>query len=210
MSMLQTGFRAEVDADRIGRSQLIPAVGFGETSYFMFKRLMDLRRPSPTFQNLIESSKLTTKSLNEQLYDALASFKIKTAAVAMHLDRDWRAKLFRQLDNLLDVENWESDDLPPQLASFSTFLRLLILLRPDKRPGLGAAHDGKMIATWTSGTDKLTVECLPNDSARWNLSVTIDGEIERAAAITPLRRLGEVLKPYQPERWFDDGRGRME
>lgn len=196
MSKLQAGVKKRFQP-------VEPSLGLGPASRFFSQQLKELQRPSPTFQILGVSSK---KSLEEQLYDALASFKIKTAAVAMHLDRDWRAKLFQQLDNLLDVENWESDDLPPQLASFLTFLRLLVLLRPDKRPGLGATYDGKMIATWTSGTDKLTVECLSNDSVRWNLSVTIDGEIERAAAVTPLRRLGQVLKPYQPERWFDDAK----
>lgn len=203
MSVLQIP-RTKVNADRIGRSHLIePSIGFSSTSQFISQRLEELRQPSPTcFQE--RSNPVAAKSVEEQLYDALASFKIRTATVAMHLDRDWRARLFRQLDSLMDGNSWEADDLPPKLASFSTFLRLLTLLRPTKRPGLGATHDGNLIATWSSGPDRLTIECLPNDSARWHLSVLIEDEVERAAAITPLPRLTEVLKPYRPARWFED------
>ena len=204
MSILQAR-RTKVDADSIGRSLLVaPSEGFGLTSRFMSQRLSDLQLPSPTFLHEKHLGEAISKSNEEQLYDALASFKIRTATVAMHLDRDWRRKLFRQLDSLLDTESWEPGDLPPKFASFSTFLRLLTLLRPDRRPVLGATTDGSLIATWTAGSDRLTIECLPNDSVRWHLSVCIEGEVERAAAVTPLPRLSEVLGPYQPERWFND------
>jgi hypothetical protein len=126
--------------------------------------------------------------------------------VAMHLDREWRSRLFRQFDSLLAVEDWESDDSPPSIGSFATFLRLLMLLKPTRRPGLGASSDGKLIATWTVGDDRLTIECQPRDFVRWHLSVLIDGERERSAAVTPLRRLSEVLQPYRPERWLKNGK----
>ena len=82
---------------------------------------------------------------------------------------------------------------------------MLTLLRPQKRPGLGATDDGHLIAAWTTGEDRLTIECLPNDFVRWHLSVTIEGERERAAVQTPLLRLRQVLSPFDPERWFNDG-----
>lgn len=145
------------------------------------------------------------ESLDEKLYDALALFKVRTATVAMHIDREWRDRLFRQLDSLLSVEDWEADDKPPALASFSTFIRMLLFLSPEKRPGLGATSDGHLIAAWTEGNDRLTIECLPNDIVRWHLSAVIDGERERAAACTPIQRLNAVLAPYSPMRWFNYG-----
>jgi hypothetical protein len=171
------------------------------TSQLIDKRLRDLAVPTPTFSG---QPATLAKNLDEQLYDALAAFKIQTASVAMHLDRDWRSRLFGQLNNLLDVENWQSEDLPPSLASFSTFLRMLVFLRPARRPGLGATSDGLLIATWTKADDRLTVECLPQDRVRWHLAVTIQGECERAAGITPISRLDEVLRPYGAERWFSN------
>jgi hypothetical protein len=202
MSALQPT-RTKIDPERIGRAQLaVSSAGFGSTSQVLTKRLVDLYRPSPTA--LRGQTPLSAKSLELQLYDALAAFKMRTATVAMHLDRDWRTRLFKQLDSLLDSESWERDDLPPKFASFSTFLRLLTLLRPQRRPGMGATHDGNLIATWTVGNDRLTVECLAGDTVRWHLSALIDGEVERAAALTPLPRLAAVLRPYSPARWFDD------
>jgi hypothetical protein len=169
-------------------------------SQFIKQKLDDLAAPTPTFSGV----RIAAKGLDEQLYDALAAFKIRTAAVAMHLDRDWRVKLFGQLDSLLALADWEAEDLPPTIESFSTFLRMLTLLRPQRRPGLGATSDGRLIAAWTVGDDRLTIECLPKDLVRWHVSVTIDGERERAAAETPLPRLAAVLRPYGPERWFQN------
>jgi hypothetical protein len=141
-------------------------------------------------------------SIEEELYDALAVFKTRTAAIAMYIDRDWRSRLFQQLDNLLAVEDWAKEDQAPTVDSFCTFLRLLTSLKPTRRPGLGATTDGHLIATWTRASDRLTIECLPNDLVRWHLSAMIAGEKESAAGLTPLTRLSEVLAPYNPERWF--------
>jgi hypothetical protein len=123
----------------------------------------------------------------------------------MHLDTDWRSRLFGQLDSLLSASDWEEEDLPPSLASFSTFLRVLLFLKPHRRPGLAATTDGHLIATWSREGDNLTVECYPDDLVRWNLSAVVDGDKESAAAITPVARLPEVLAPYRPSRWFADG-----
>ena len=140
----------------------------------------------------------------ERLYDSLAEAKLLTAQVAMHFDQDWRTRLFAQLDDLLDVEEWHEDDEPIKGASFRTFLRIMIYQSPERRPGLGVSHRGNLIAAWTSGADRLTLEFLPGDMIRWVLSCEIDGELERAAGETPVRRFPEVVSAFRPERWFSD------
>lgn len=147
------------------------------------------------------------KSLAEQLYDALASAKTLAAQVSMHIDQDWRSRLFAQLDDLLDVDDWHKDDKPVEVSSFETFLRMIIYQGVKRRPGLGVSHRGNLIAAWTTGTDRLTVEFLPGDMVKWVLSCEIEGELERAAGETPVRRLPQVLGAFQPNRWFlDDSR----
>jgi hypothetical protein len=189
------------DAGAIGRTSVsFPSMGTSTTSQFIKQKLDDLAAPTPSFSGI----RIAAKGLDEELYDALAAFKIRTAAVAMHLDRDWRAKLFGQLDSLLALSDWQVEDAAPTIESYSTFLRMLTLLRPQRRPGLGATFDGRLIATWTVGDDRLTIECLPKDVVRWQLSATIDGERERAAGETPLPRLAAVLRPYDPGRWFQN------
>lgn len=175
--------------------------GLSSTSKVISDQVSNIARPTPTFAGTAVQS---DKGLDERLYDALAQFKVRTSLVAMHLDRNWRSKLFSQLDSLLGVEDWDALDKPPSADSFATFLRMLIFLKPDRRPGLGATSDGQIIATWTAGEDRLTIECLAHDLVRWHLAATIKEERERAAALSPVSRLREVLAPYSPQRWFSD------
>lgn len=186
----------------IGRRSIASAsAGLDRTSQYIDQQLRSIVLPSPTFSG----EKLEPRSIEERLYDALAAFKIRTATVAMYLDSDRRSKLFRQLDGLLAIQDWEANDPAPSLNSFATLLRLLTLIKPARLPGLGASADGNLIAAWTVGDDRLTAECQPRDTVRWHLSASIDGERERSAGTTPLRRLSEVLQPYHPERWFEYG-----
>lgn len=173
--------------------------GQAASSIELQRKIEGLRTPSPSS---VQQAK-PNRTMAESLYDALASYKVWTASVAMHMDPTWRSRLFRQLDSLLDCDEWQEEDLPPSLASFTTFMRLVLLLRPTKAPGLGAAGDGSLIAAWTNGPDKLTVECKPQDHVRWSLSHLMDGEVERAAGITTSDRVSAVLDPYRPEKWFD-------
>ena len=141
-------------------------------------------------------------STAERLHAALASAKVMTSDVAMHLDREWRDRLFAQLDDLLNVEDWHEDDEPLLDESFRTFLRLILYQKPKRRPGLGLSHRGHLIAAWTAGADRLTLECAPGDTVRWVLCCEINGERERAAGETHVARLPEILQPYRPDRWF--------
>jgi hypothetical protein len=142
--------------------------------------------------------------LEERLYNARAACKIRTATVAMHLDHDWRIRFFRQLDTLMDIDNWEKDDLPVTDASFGTLLRMLLFIRSKRRPGLGITNDGNIIAAWTVGKNRLTIECRAYDQVRWVVVIYDGEERESGAGETHLPRLMHVLAPYQPQRWFAD------
>lgn len=163
--------------------------------------LRPAQRVVPTKNRLITKA----SSKEEQLYDALAQFKVYTSQVAMHFKGDWRQRFFKQLDNLLDAENWEDADTVPNMASFVTLLRLLLAIEPEKRPGLGATATGTIVATWRDGDSRLLVECQSADKIRWSLSLPgIDG-LERAAGVSNLLRLCAILAPYEPQRWFGNG-----
>ncbi len=143
-------------------------------------------------------------SLEEQLYNSRAAFKVRTAAIAMHLPTDWRTRLFHQVDSLLNLDDWDKSDTPISEASFATLLRMVLLIQAKRRPGLGATSDGHVIATWTVGNDRLTIECRPDDEIRWIVVCETNSDRESAAGQTVLARLPDVLKPYAPERWFAD------
>lgn len=158
-------------------------------------RLVSIK--SPSAQGSIEH-----KTLPEKLYDATSEVKILTSQVAMYLTRAWRDRVFKQLDNLHDISEWDSDTSPIQKESYRTFLRLVISLKPSKHPGLGLSDKGFLLAAWIIGNDRLTTEFLPNDNVRWTLSTLVDGEIDRAAGVTKVSRLLTNLLPYQPNKWF--------
>jgi hypothetical protein len=145
---------------------------------------------------------MVKKDLAERLFDALANAKVLTSAVAMHLDRDWRDKLFRQLDSLHDADELEEGDEPLRQSSFATFLKAILMVNPQRRPGLGLSREGHLIAAWTTGRDRLTIEFLPNDRVRWVLARYKDDEPSRFAGQTPVDELAAGLSPHRPERWF--------
>jgi hypothetical protein len=159
--------------------------------------------PSPASLKSLPRLAPDQPPLEVRLFDALAAVKILTAQVAMHLDGEWRRRLFEQLDSLHDPEEWEAgDDEPVGQSSFATFLKAILSIRPERRPGLGLSHTGNVIAAWTTGQDRLTIEFLPNDRVRWVLGLYHDGEPDRFAGQTPVTRLAEGLAPYRPEHWF--------
>jgi hypothetical protein len=141
------------------------------------------------------------RPLQERLFDALADVKILTSQIAMHLDQEWRSRLFRQLDSLHDLDEWE-DGEPIQKASFATFLKAMLNINPERRPGLGLSHAGHLIAAWTADQDRLTVEFLPGDRIRWVLSRQYADDTERFAGDTAVARLAAGLAAHNPQHWF--------
>lgn len=141
-------------------------------------------------------------TLEERLFDARANVKILTSAVAMYLEREWREKLFYQIDLLHDPEEWEAEDEPINQSSFKTFLRTYLQIIPKRRPGLGLSYMGNLIAAWTTGRDRLTIEFLPDDNVRWVVTKYFNDEPERGAGQSKISRLLQNLAPYNPECWF--------
>ena len=201
--------RVDKSAGKIEDEEIFPfplSSAVGEDAETIRDSLIEIQQRQTLNRPIHKLTKVEAadKPLPERLYDALARVKLLTAQVAMHLDTEWRSRIFEQLDDLLDAKDWHEDDDPINASSFETFLRMIIFHNPSRRPGFGVSNRGYLIAAWTSGSDRLTIECRPNDTVRWVLSCEIDGETERASADTPVRRLMEVLAPYSPPRWFAD------
>src|SRR5271169_5166963 len=91
-------------------------------------RLVAGLRNEPSPASLRSTPRLAPdeQPLEARLFDALAAVKILTAQVAMHLDGEWRRKLFGQLDSLHDPEEWESGDEPVNQSSFATFFKAIL------------------------------------------------------------------------------------
>ncbi len=142
------------------------------------------------------------RTLEEQLFDATAQVKVLTSQVAMYLDSVWREKLFLQIDYMHDPQEWEEGDKPLQKESFETFLKAICDLRPAIRPGLGLTHNGQLIAAWTHGGNRLTIEFHPRNRVRWVIARRQDDETEHYVGDTNVARLRAGLEPHHPEEWL--------
>lgn len=140
-----------------------------------------------------------------QLFSATAQAKIWTASVAMHLDRQVRDRLFRQLDSLHDADEWVAGDTPVNLSSYQCLVRAILYHHINSKPGLALMPSGNILALWRDGNNKLTVEFLPGNKTRWMVQTQLDNDTERAAGVSSLERLRDVIQPYCANRWFSAG-----
>lgn len=163
----------------------------------------EFARPAQTIVQQLRPRSVA-KPLEEQLFDTKAACKILTNQFAMHFGEAWQKRFFVQLDALMELEDWDRHDTPVTEASFTTLLRVLLLLKDKRRPGLGIANDGQIVAAWTKGANRLTLQCLPADGIRWVVSIDAEGELETAAGHTSLSDLMSRLAPYNPNQWFTD------
>jgi hypothetical protein len=101
-----------------------------------------------------------------QLFDARANAKLVVSSLAMHLPSEWRAKINKQLDRLLDVEEWEDGDHMLLPSSMQSFLRFVIYADAKAVPSLGMSPLGFVLAAWRTDTRRLTIEFQPRDRCR--------------------------------------------
>jgi hypothetical protein len=146
----------------------------------------------------------TMKSAEARLFDAKANVKIYTSqvAVAMRIDENRRKQLYRQIDSVLDADEWMEGDEPLTLGSYQTFLRLMFVIKPKIRPGLGLTSKGDLMALWRAGDARLTIYCFGDDELRYVLSYVVEGKRRTAAADASIHDIQNIIAPFQPERWF--------
>jgi hypothetical protein len=104
-------------------------------------------------------------SLEERLFDNAAELKIATAHVAMHLRPELRETIFKQLNRLLDFDNWQDDSAFIQRSSFATFLRFILYADTTRLPSLGVGSNGNILAAWNNDSQQIAVQFFPNDQA---------------------------------------------
>lgn len=104
-------------------------------------------------------------STEETLFDRRAELKKAVSLVSMHLPERWRTSIFKQIDRLLNLENWSEDSRLIEHSPFVTFLRFTIYADPKSLPGLSVAPNGHIVASWHSGEMRAFVEFLEQDKA---------------------------------------------
>ena len=130
--------------------------------------------------------------LPERLFDNRANIKVLTSRVSMHLEKLQRQDIFKQVDELLDLESWDDDSSLINADSFATLLGFLAVDSRITRPALTVSNEGNIVASWFSGAipepdasedwkvsslptsnmTRVTIEFLKRDQVRLVSSVT--------------------------------------
>jgi hypothetical protein len=142
------------------------------------------------------------RSLEEQLFQALANAKIWTSQVAMRLNGATRDRYFAQLDRLHDIDEWFEGDEPIALESYKGFVRLMLIAGGNSKPALALAPSGHLVAVWESSGQRLTIEFRDADRLNWIVNC---GDGDRTAGTATLQTILKHLEPYSPNEWFGDG-----
>ena len=163
-----------------------------------------LTMPTPTYTSAdTQRTPGGTTSLDEVLFDAKATAKILTSHVSMYLRDGWRDKLFYQLDNLLDPEEWDPQDKPLQEQSFNTFLKAICDLQPKVRPGLGISHAGHLIAAWRSPqSDRVSIEFVPGDRVKLVGTTSMNDDPVHFSALASVANLKATLRQFNCAEWI--------
>jgi hypothetical protein len=163
---------------------------------------LSIAEPPSQLRAVQVGQSLPADALEQQIFDALARAKIHTSVVAMHLDPGLKERLFRKLNALHEVDEWQDGDKPILFASFEAFIRMIIDLKPSVAPSLGLSQEGHVIAVWLSGRDRLTIEFMEKRAVRMVFSIDRDGSAERAAVEAHVDRISAILAPFDASRWF--------
>ena len=105
-----------------------------------------------------------------RLFDARALAKTIAAGLSMHLPTDWRSKVHRQIDELLEATEWDKDSGILNPRTMQTFLRFVIFADIKAVPALGLSPAGNIVAAWRRDTRRLTIEFLAGDMCRLAIS----------------------------------------
>ena len=154
-------------------------------------------------QSDFRSANHSGQTLEETLFDAKAMTKVLTSRVSMYLREGWRDKLFYQLDNLMDPVEWNPEDKPLQEQSFDTFLKAICDLQPAKRPGLGLAYTGNLIAVWrVNEHERISLEFTPTGCVTLIGSRCIDEEPVSFSARPSVKALKKTLVSLNCAEWL--------
>lgn len=132
--------------------------------------------------------------LDVQLFNNKAQIKILTSRISMHLEAPVRKDLFKQIDELLDVEAWDDTDALINESSFATLLRFITSKSNIHRSALSVSLDGNIMASWLKEGLRLTIEFQPVDVIKLVVHRTTEQRGRESLAFAgSLRTIDDVL-----------------
>lgn len=82
---------------------------------------------------------------------------------SMHLSTVQRAKIYQDINRLLEDSDWDCDGELVDKDSFVSFLRFVIFSPQAKLPSVALSNNGDIVVQWYKGVQKVTVQFKEND-----------------------------------------------
>jgi hypothetical protein len=159
-----------------------------------------LTQGTDTGQQLAKSG-----NLEEQLFGNRSELKMLISRIAMHLTDVTRKDIFKQIDELLDIESFGDDDSLVIPGSFSAFLKFFTIYPTMRRVALTVSSSGTMGGTWVVPTGRIHIEFMPTGAFRTSISRKENDEIEYFAHQGSLKSLKNFLRQNEVTPWFSHG-----
>jgi hypothetical protein len=124
----------------------------------------------------------TNQGLEERIFNSVVQLKVSIAQFAMHLSSDERERIFRQLDDVINVDDWHDEDELPKVESFRDLLRWAIHSSLYGWTSFGVADDGNILVAWDRPSARLTANFNGDGQVRWTSWVRSSSGTEAAHA----------------------------
>lgn len=140
---------------------------------------------------------LVGHTFEEKIFDSLVSLKVAVSAYAMHLSADERSRLFAELDDKINVDDWHEEDKLPAVHSFVQFLKWMIFARHHKWTSIGVSATGTITVAWRTPRVLLTADFVRENEVRWTAQLAGEnGEVGHTAGRCSLRLFSEQALFY--------------
>lgn len=139
------------------------------------------------------------QSAKERLFDASVDLKVAVGLYAMHLSRDERARLFGELDYLLDAETWDESDSLPSVTSFQQFLKWVVFTQDRSWTSMGIDIDGNILVAWVRPSATMTANF--SGRVRWAQKFSADDDVQTAAGDFSLAHFAKHAEAFLATEW---------
>jgi hypothetical protein len=140
---------------------------------------------------------LAPRTFEEKIFDSLVSLKVAVAAYAMHLSADERDRLFAELDDKINVDDWHEEDKLPAVYLFVQFLKWMIFSGHQKWTSIGVSAVGTITVAWKTPRVLLTADFVRENEVRWTAQLAgQNGEVGHTAGRCSLRLFSEQALFY--------------
>jgi hypothetical protein len=120
-------------------------------------------------------------SFEEKLFDVRVQLKVLIAQYAMHVSTSDRDRIFDQLDDIINTEDWHAEDVLPQHKAFVELLKWSIYSHDYDWTSLGVSDQGDILVSWITKSVLLTANFAGEGIVRWTARITSKTGIEHAA-----------------------------